>query len=58
MFKNSLLIDHRADHVVGDNLDLGDFVGCSKTIEEMKKWNSRFESRSMRDQREVLRFLD
>jgi len=35
MLKNAILMDHRPEHVVGKNLDLGHLVGGAETVEEM-----------------------
>ena len=52
-----LLVDHLADHVRRDLVDLLDLVRGAETVEEVKERNLRGERRGVRDHRHVVRLL-
>ena len=54
---HALFVDHRAQDLVRQHLDLGDFVRGAEAVEEMHERNARFERGRLRNQREIHRFL-
>ncbi len=53
MLGDAIHVDQSAHVVFGEHFDLVDFVRSAEAIEEMQEGNSGFESRGMRDQRQV-----
>ena len=53
-----LVIDHGAENVVGEGQNLGDFMRSAEAIEEMNERNARLERGDLRNQGEVVNFLD
>ena len=55
---DELVIDHLADHLGRDLIDLLDLVGGAEAVEEVEERNLRLERRGVRDHRHVVRFLN
>ena len=56
LFK-ALLVDDRLHFLIGDDVDLGDFVRGAEAVEEGDEGNARTEGRKVRDEGEVHDFL-
>jgi hypothetical protein len=52
------LIDHRADGLDVEGLDLLQLVRCAEAVEEVQEGHARLERRGVGDEREILRLLD
>ena len=58
MLEDAFFVNHLAHYLIRQQCDFRDLVRSAKSIEEMQKRNSRFERGSVRDQGEILCFLD
>ena len=58
MGEHQLVVQHRVQHVIREQVDLGDFMGRPEAIEEVDEWNPCGQRGALRDQREVVRLLD
>ena len=58
MIPHQIVVDHFADVVLGELLDLVHFVGRAEPIEEMQERHPRFEGGGVGDHRQIVNFLD
>ena len=58
MRDHQILVDHRADLLVGQQGELVDLVRGAEAVEEMDEGDARLQCRRLRDQRHVVRFLN
>ena len=58
MLIDKLVVDHRADIIFSQLLDLGNFMGGAKSVEEMDERNAGLKSRRVGDQGKIHDFLD
>ena len=58
VFLDEFFIDHRAQVVIGELLDLVDFVRGAEAIEEVQEGHARFEGGGRGNQRHIVGFLD